>query len=142
MNEERRELLNRFGKRLKNIRLVKYENLNKLSEITGIARGTLYNYEEGKAFPPIDNFIRICEALDKTPSFLLKPFLKISLIDKDFLELFEKMKEFRNDPDAWELIEFMFLGLDIYSMEQRKDTLKDIVTILKGFKNILLRKRA
>ena len=130
-----------LGKRLKDEIVKKYRDIKTFSSICGIPAQTLSTYVVGRSFPPVDNFIKICKALDKTPSYILAPLLDLSLKDKEFLEIFAKMKEFYNDPDAWRLIRTVFLGLDIYGFEKKRNTEKDIINILEGIKLRLIKKK-
>ena len=104
-----------FGKRLKEAReKTVYKDMKKYSKITHIKEQTLYNYEQGRVFPPIDKFIRICKALDVTPSYLLLPLLKLDPLDEDLINLWKKIKEWRESKEAWEIVKHMIMSMDIY----------------------------
>ena len=75
----------KLGERIKRVRESneQYKNIDNFSKATDIKKGNLYNYEQGKTLPPIDKLLRICESLDKTPSYLLLPLLKLKTPDKE-----------------------------------------------------------
>ena len=130
-----------LGKILKDEILKKYGDIKKFSELSGIPKQTLSTYVIGRSFPPVEKFVTICKLLDRTPSYMLSPCLDLRPKDSEFLEMFAKMKQSYEDPDAWKLIQTIFLGLDIYNVEKSRNIEKDIVDILKSVKDRLLKKK-
>jgi transcriptional regulator with XRE-family HTH domain len=103
-----------FGKRIKKCREEKNMDMKTYAEITKIKESSLYKYEQGKIFPPIENFMRICKALDVTPSYLLLPLLKLDPPDEDLINIWKKIKEWRENKDTWEIVKHMIMSMDIY----------------------------
>ena len=130
-----------LGNHLKNEIRNKYRDLKAFSKECGIPVQTLNTYETGRSFPPIDKFIMICKALDRTPSFMLAPLLDLRPKDEEFLNIFAQLKDFYQDSDAWKIIQTIFLGLDIYNIEKSRNVEKDIIDILQSVRDRLLRKK-
>lgn len=145
MGKEKKEnqYYKKFGKKLRETRENNpyFKDMKNLSIATGIKDHALYKYEEGINFPTLEKFIKICKTLDKSPSYMLSPYLDLKPEGEEFLNIFAKMKELYHDSDAWKIIQSVILGLDIYSIEKSRNIEKDIVTILKGVKNRLLRRK-
>lgn len=57
---------------LKEIRLEKEISLDKLSAMSGIAKSTISELENGKHKASIDSICKLCRALKVTPSDLIK----------------------------------------------------------------------
>ena len=94
----------------------------------------------GRVFPPIDKFVRICKALDVTPSYLLLPMLELEPKDRHKLSLlYQKpskafcdnalhkikgsqvhtpIKELRKNQEGWDLVKSMMLGIELYLREK------------------------
>ena len=108
-----------FGKRLKEIReKSQHSNMKDFSKATNIKENTLYNYEQGRVFPPIDKFVRICKALDVTPSYLLLHLLELDPTDRDLIMLWKKIKELRKNKEGWNLVKSMILVIELYLSEK------------------------
>jgi len=105
----------KLGERIKEVResIEQYKNINNFSKATDIKKGNLYNYEQGKTLPPIDKFLRICKSLNKTPSFLLLPLLKLKTPDKELVEIWDMLKNARNHSYEWSVVKNAMVGLNI-----------------------------
>jgi transcriptional regulator with XRE-family HTH domain len=107
-----------FGKRIKKCREEINMDMETYSTITKINKASLYKYEQGKIFPPIDNFLKICKALDVTPSYLLLPLLELEPTDQDLVILWKRIKELRKNQEGWNLVKSMIMCIEIYLREQ------------------------
>ena len=72
----------------------------------------------GRVFPPIDKFVRICKALDVTPSYLLLPMLELEPKDRDLVMMWKRIKELRKNQEGWDLVKSMMLGIELYLREK------------------------
>jgi transcriptional regulator with XRE-family HTH domain len=62
---------NNFPKNLRALRKLVGITQEDLSNETGIKRGTIGSYEEGRAEPSFDNLLKICHALCESPNTLI-----------------------------------------------------------------------
>jgi len=61
-----------FGKRLKKARKAAgYRTQSQLAESLKITKDTIENWEQGKAYPTIDGFLRLCDLLGCSTDYLL-----------------------------------------------------------------------
>ena len=97
-----------FGQHLRKLRKLKYGNLKEFSQITNIPLKHLYEYESGRIFPPIEKFIAICKALDRTPTYMMLPLIDMQ---KDELELMRfyydnGVREMLQEPEIRNMLKF------------------------------------
>jgi transcriptional regulator with XRE-family HTH domain len=76
-----------FGKHLRSQRKLKFDDMKAFSSANDIPSKDLYEYESGRTFPPIEKFVKICSCLDKSPTYLLSPILKLEHSEQEFLHL-------------------------------------------------------
>lgn len=81
-----------FGERLRNIREKKYPDINTFAKVINIKKENIYNYELGRIFPPINNFIKICKALDKSPDYFLLTMINLKKEDEELMEIINRIK--------------------------------------------------
>ena len=81
-----------FGNHLRKINREKFKDINVFSKSVDIPSSTLYDYEIGRIFPPIEKFIRICKTLNKSPEYMLSTLLDMGVKDKKILEIIERVK--------------------------------------------------
>ena len=81
-----------FGERLRNIREKKYPDIATFAKTINIKKGNLYNYELGRIFPPINNFIKICKLLDKSPDYFLLPMIDLKQEDEELIDIINRIK--------------------------------------------------
>ena len=89
--------------------------------------------EIGRTFPPIDNFIAICKALNKSPTYFLAPYLELSKDENEILFLFEglNIKEIFKDPEVSRIMKFTLLGFSImYEIKKHFGYEGDIIEFL------------
>lgn len=60
-----------IGERIRNTRKAKHLTQKQLGELTGIAEPTIRRYELGKLNPKYETIVKIAEALNVTPEFLM-----------------------------------------------------------------------
>lgn len=102
-----------FGKHLSNEIKIQYSEIKSFCKKIDIPYGTMNKYLSGRSFPPIETFIKICNALGKTPSYMLKPFLDIPNPDeKDLIDYFDIFQSTYKATTYKQLAKIMILGLD------------------------------
>ncbi|MFW6138193.1 MAG: helix-turn-helix domain-containing protein [Spirochaetota bacterium] len=104
-----------FGRRLRKLIRIKYGDVKQFSIATNINVKDIYDYENGRTFPPINKFITMCKALDKTPSYMLAPLMDLNSEDRRLLDIFDQIKEISKDREIKPIMEFILLGLEILS---------------------------
>jgi transcriptional regulator with XRE-family HTH domain len=104
-----------FGRHLRNTRKMKYDDIKDFCNKTGIPPKIMYNYESGRTFPPIEKFIKICQCLDRSATYMLSPVLKLSDVGQEILILFEDtdLKDMLQDKEVSDLLKFTLLGFQI-----------------------------
>ena len=104
-----------FVKILRKTRKIKYSEIKVFSKAVKIPKSLLYQYEIGRTFPPIENFIKICNCLNKSLTYLLSPNLKLSKSEQEILHIFEgiEIKEILNDKQISDILKFSLLGFEI-----------------------------
>jgi transcriptional regulator with XRE-family HTH domain len=117
----------KLGEKIKSVResIEQFKNIDNFSKATDIKKGNLYNYERGKTLPPIDKLLRICKSLDKTTSYLLLPLLKLKTPDKELVEIWDTLKNARNNSDEWSVVKNAVVGLNIVLHGIKEDRGKD-----------------
>lgn len=81
-----------FGKRLKEVRNLRNLSSIKLAEICSIEPSFVRQIESAAKFPSIPVFVRLCNALNISPEYLLKDSL-VEVDDPDNLKmLYDKIK--------------------------------------------------
>lgn len=80
--------VNTFGERLKKVRLERKLTIEKLAELVDTGESTIRSYEKSRRYPQIYKLIRLCNALNVTPDYLLQDEIYYNLVtDKnDLLE--------------------------------------------------------
>ena len=129
-----------FGKHLRNQRKLKYGDMKAFSQATGISSKDLYGYESGRTFPPIEKFVKICQCLDKSATYMLSPILKLDDTEHEIMLLIEDtdIKDMIRDKELSSLIKFTFLGFQIlYQTKRHFNHEGDIVDYLNVLKNKL-----
>lgn len=60
-----------FGARLRTLRAQQGLNMREFGALIGVSHGTVFKWEDGKAYPCSSRLVAISKALDCTPDFLL-----------------------------------------------------------------------
>ena len=60
-----------FGERLKEARNARFMSQLQLALAAKVTQGSLANWELGRTYPTLDNFINLCNVLDMSPDDLL-----------------------------------------------------------------------
>jgi transcriptional regulator with XRE-family HTH domain len=128
-----------FGNRLKEIVKEKYGSVSKFSEIVKLPTSVLYSYFSGENFPKLDRFIKICEVLDKTPSYLLMPLLELKEVDKKFLEIFNRLRNLYEDKELRYFVDTMVSGLEIVKMQKERYGDLSTVQIIEDLRELVLK---
>ena len=129
-----------FGKILRETRKMNYDDIKSFSRALDIQVSLIYDYEMGRVFPPIDKFIKICNVLNKSPVYLLSPYLKLSESEKEILHIFERIdiKEILNDDQIANILKFALLGFEIvYQLKKQMNYEGDVVDFLNNVKGRL-----
>ena len=66
-----------IGNELKLIRKALKINQSEMADQLGIKRSRLGSYEEGRAMPDIEMFLKICKTYDRDPFSFLEPLSKL-----------------------------------------------------------------
>ena len=66
-----------IGKRLKEIRIAQNISQQELADIIGVTKVSVCGYESGKRLPNLYNLMRIANALDVDPNYLLGYDVKV-----------------------------------------------------------------
>ncbi len=115
MEEEKKYKYADFGKLLRKWRKIRYGDIKAFSKITGIPESLLYQYEIGRNFPPIENFITICQHLDKSPTYMLSPFFELNHQEIKLVTLYEEadLREILKDEEVANFLKFTLLGFQL-----------------------------
>lgn len=92
-----------LGLRIMQRRKAKGIKQSELAEIIGVSENQISNIENGKSFPKMQKFIRICEELDCTPDYLLMGIIK-STVEDDLIDLITSLS-LEEKKILWKLIE-------------------------------------
>ena len=97
-----------FGKLVRSQRKLKYGDIKAFSQATGISIKDLYGYEAGRTFPPIEKFISICKALDRTPSYMLIPLIDMQQEEQELIQFLHDnhIREIYEDPEITNILKF------------------------------------
>jgi len=97
-----------FGQRLRKLRKLKYGDLKEFSKTTNIPLKHLYEYESGRIFPPIEKFIAICKALERTPTYMITPLLDMQKEEQELMRFFydNNVREILQDPEIKKILKF------------------------------------
>ena len=97
-----------FGQHLRKIRKLKYDNIKEFSKTTNIPLKHLYEYESGRTFPPIEKFIEICKALDRTPTYMMTPLLDMQKDEQELMRFYydNDVREILNEPEITKMLKF------------------------------------
>lgn len=87
-----------FGKRLRKVRKSKELTIEKLSELCESSESVIRNYEKSRCMPSCYMLIRLCNALQVEPSYLLEGELSL----KDAKQVQERIDSL--PPDKHKLI--------------------------------------
>jgi transcriptional regulator with XRE-family HTH domain len=128
-----------FGNHLKKIVKEKYGSVSKFSEIVKLPTSVLYSYFSGENFPKLDRFIKICEVLDKTPSYMLMPLLELKEVDKKFLEIFNRLRNIYEDKELRYFVETMVNGLEIVKIQKERYGDLSTVKIIEDIRELVLK---
>ena len=129
-----------FGQHLKATRKLKYDDIKEFCEETGIPLKMMYDYESGRTFPPIERFVKICQCLDRSATYMLSPILKLSSIEQDIMVLFEDagLKEIMRDQEVANMLRFTLFGFQLIHLTKKHfDYNGDMVEYLKVVKDKL-----
>jgi transcriptional regulator with XRE-family HTH domain len=90
-----------FGQHLRKIRKLKYSDIKEFSKTTNIPLKHLYEYESGRIFPPIEKFLEICKALDRTPTYMMTPLLDMQKDEQELMRFYydNNVREILQDPE-------------------------------------------
>ncbi len=130
-----------FGDWLRKIRKEneKYNDIDVLSEVTGIETKMLYMYEQGRHLPPLNKFIKICNALGKTPSFMLQPLLDIPKPeDKDLIDFFDVFQSTYHKTPFKDIAKILVLSLNCIQLGHEMYGSENPVEGLMKFKEAVL----
>ena len=140
MKEENKYKYAAFGKLVRKWRKLKYGDMKSFSKVTGIPEPLLYQYEIGRTFPPIENFITICNCLHKLPTYMLSPFLELHQSEQKLIKLYEEteFKELLQDEEIANILKFTLLGFQIlYQTKKHFNDKNDVITYLNKLKEKL-----
>jgi len=140
MKEENKYKYAAFGKLVRKWRKLKYGDMKAFSKASGIPEPLLYQYEIGRTFPPIENFITICNCLKKLPTYMLSPFLELRQSEQKLIKLYEEteFKELLQDEEIANILKFTLLGFQIlYHTKKNFNDKNDVITYLNKLKEKL-----
>lgn len=126
-----------FGQHLRKIRKLKYGNIKEFSKTTNIPLKHLYEYESGRSFPPIEKFIEICKALDRTPTYMMTPLLDMKKDEQELMRFFydNDVKEILQDPEITNILKFALCCLQLLYHTRKHSNMEgniiDHLTFLK-----------
>ena len=131
----------KFGERLRETRLLiyAYKEMNKFAEATEIDEQMLYKYEQGRHFPSLDNFIKICKVLDKSPSYMLNPYLGLTQKDEEILRFCNTIRPMFEDEDTKRLLNLITTGFEIMELQRQRYGIRDLLTLLETMKKDLMK---
>ena len=97
-----------FGKHLRSQRKLKYGAIKSFSQATGIPPKDIYEYESGRTFPPIEKFITICKALERTPTYMLTPLFDMQKEEQELMRFYydNDFNEILQDPEIKNILKF------------------------------------
>ena len=133
MEEENKHKYVDFGNLLRKVRKIKYGDIKSFSRATKIPEHLLYQYEIGRSFPPIENFITICKYLDKTPTYMLSPYLELSEDEKEIIYIFQDfdLKGMMKDKEIAGFLKFNMLCYELlYQTKKYMNSDKDVMSYL------------
>jgi transcriptional regulator with XRE-family HTH domain len=104
-----------FGQHLRKMRKLKYDNIKEFSITTNIPLKHLYEYERGRTFPPIEKFIEICKALDRTPTYMMTPLLDMQKDEQELMRFYydNGVREILQDPEIRNILLFALSCLQL-----------------------------
>ena len=97
-----------FGNRLRKTRKDRGLTLEKLAEACSTSSTVLRNYEKSRTMPNVDMLLRICEALEVSPDYLLQDELSFNPYE-DKMELGRAVGTL--SPDSMQLLRDFLLSL-------------------------------
>jgi hypothetical protein len=116
-----------------------YSDIKNFCKSAHIPYQTLNTYLIGRSFPPIKTFIKICKTLEKTPSYMLKPFLEIQKPEeRDLLDFFDIFQTTYRSKTYKELAKVMILGLNILQLGKEIHGSEDPVENLLKFREVVM----
>jgi transcriptional regulator with XRE-family HTH domain len=131
-----------FGKHIRNQRKLKYSDMKAFSQATSISIKDLYGYECGRTFPPIEKFISICQALDRTPTYMMIPLYDMQKEEQDLIQFFYEndLREILKDPEVRTILTFALSCLQLlYHTRKHSNTKSNIIDDLHSLKDKLFR---
>jgi transcriptional regulator with XRE-family HTH domain len=140
MEEEKKYKYADFGKLLRKWRKIKYGDIKSFSKVTGISEPLLYQYEIGRNFPPIENFITICKYLEKSPSYMLSPFIELNHQEQELLTIYEEtgLREMLQDEEVAKRLKFTLLGFQLlFQTKKHFNHSGDVMSYLNDLKEKL-----
>ena len=130
-----------FGSHLRQQRKLKYSTVKFFSKATGIPVKDLYGYETGRTFPPIEKFVKICQCLDKSATYMLAPILQLEHTEQEIMHLIEDTDlktMIRDDEELSKMIKFTLLGFQIlYQTKKHFNHEGDVIDYLSVLKSKL-----
>ena len=82
-----------FGVRLRDLRLEKHMTQQQLADKTGMAKGTISAYEQGKKYPSVEVLIKLCNTFQVSADYLLGLSDDLQLMKSNLTD--EQMSVFR-----------------------------------------------
>ncbi len=82
-----------FGVRLRDLRLEKRMTQQQLADKTGMAKGTISAYEQGKKYPSVEVLIKLCNTFQVSADYLLGLSDDLQLMKSNLTD--EQMSVFR-----------------------------------------------
>jgi len=140
MEEEKKYKYAEFGKLARKWRKTKYGDIKTFSKVTGIPEPLLYQYEIGRSFPSIENFITICQHLDKSPSYMLSPFIELNHQEQEILTIYEEtgLREMLQDEEVASRLKFTLMGFQLlYQTKKHFNHSGDVMSYLNVLKEKL-----
>jgi len=140
MEEESKHKYVEFGRLLRKSRKIKYGEIKNFSKATGIPEHLLYQYEIGRSFPPIENFITICKYLEKSPTYMLLPYLDLSNDEKEIISIYQEfaLNEMLKDKEMAGFIKFTMLCYELlFQTKKYLNSDKDVMGYLLELKEKL-----
>ena len=126
-----------FGQHLRQIRKLKYDNIKEFSKTTNIPLKHLYEYESGRIFPPIEKFIEICKALNRTPTYMMTPLLDMQKDEHELMRFYydNDVREILQDPEITNILKFALSCLQLLHHTRKHSNMEgniiDHLTFLK-----------
>lgn len=119
-----------FGQHLRQIRKLKYSDIKELSKTTNIPLKHLYEYESGRSFPPIEKFIEICKALDRTPTYMMTPLLDMKKDEQELMRFYyeNNVREILQDPEITNILKLALNCLQLLYYTRKHSNMEGDIT--------------